>query len=119
MSRLSWLVLVFCVLILPVPASARKADPPTERSPYELRTVRVGNTFQCIRFKPASGESWILAEQKWQPMEESGPIPAGDYDITLVATDEAFTALRFDRKTGTAWLLRGRKWVRVQEPKET
>src|SRR5260370_19397942 len=117
MSRLSCVLLVSWVLAAPGPAPAQKAEPKAERPTYDLRMVRVGNTFQGIRFKPASGETWIIVGAKWEPLEESGPVPAGDYDITLVATEEAFSAFRFDRKTGSTWILKERKWVKLQEPK--
>jgi hypothetical protein len=117
MSRLSCF-LVCWALAGAGPVLGQKAEPKAERPTYELRMVRVGNTFQGIRFKPATGETWLIVGPKWEPLEESGPVPAGDYDITLVATEEAFSAFRFDRKAGTTWILKERKWVKLQEPKE-
>src|SRR5437764_2468389 len=106
MSRRSCVLLACWALAGAGPAPGQKSEPKAERPTYELRMARVGNTFQGIRFKPASGASWIVVGNKWEPIEESGPVPGGDYDVTIVGTEEAFTAFRFDRKTGATWMLK-------------
>ena len=100
------------------PAFARKAEPaPTpKRGDYELRIIRVGNTFQAVRFKVATGESWLIDRDKFDPIPETGPVAAGDYDVTLVTDDTNWMAFRIDRLTGATWQLRGNKWNKVKEP---
>jgi hypothetical protein len=96
------------------PAMAQKGEAPPKT--FDLRTVRVGDMFQAVRFRPATGESWRITNNRWERIAESGPVPAGDYDIVLVATETDYTALRFDRKTGAGWQLRDRRWIKVEEP---
>jgi hypothetical protein len=115
-------MLVLCVstavllLASPATALAQKVDVKPPPKNFEMRTVRVGNTFQGIRFKPATGETWLINGRMWDKIEETGAVPAGDYDIFMVATEQDFTAFRFDHLTGATWHLQNRKWVKVQEP---
>src|SRR5262245_40269148 len=92
------------------------AKPAPARKAYEVRTIRVGDTYQGIRFKPATGETWQLAGEKWQALAETAAVPAGDYDVILIPTEETFLGIRVDRTTGATWLLRNRKWAPVKEP---
>src|SRR5262245_61548436 len=100
-------------------ALAQKAEPGGEqkRKDYELRTIRVGKTFQGVRFKISTGESWIIDGDEYTKIPEAA-IPAGEYDVTLITDDSNWMAFRIDRLTGTTWLLRNNKWVKVKEPAE-
>lgn len=105
--------------LAPTPlAVAQKADPmpAQKRKEHELRIIRVGNTFQGVRFKTATGEAWMMVGDKFEKLAESGPVPAGDYDITLVTDDTNWMAFRIDHATGATWQLRNNKWVKVKEP---
>lgn len=122
MSRLLRVLLVcgVCLAVAGPAAPAEKdkpAPPPAAGKNYDLRTARVGNTLQAVRFKPATGQTWQLGAGGWEKIPETGKVPPGDYEVVLVATDTDFTALRFDRTTGATWHLKGRKWVAVPEPK--
>jgi hypothetical protein len=105
---------------LPQPAAAadKKPDPAPapKRGEYELRLIRVGNTFQGMRFKVGTGESWILAGEKYEKVPDAAALPAGEYDITLITDDTNWMAFRIDRLTGTTWQLKDRKWVKMTEP---
>ena len=85
---------------------------------YELRLIRVGNTFQAVRFKVRTGEAWTMSGDRYKPIPETGPVPAGDYDITLVTDDVNWMAFRIDRVSGATGQMRGNKWVPVKEPTE-
>jgi hypothetical protein len=100
------------------PARADKADAPpaTKTRDYELRIIRVGNTFQGVRFKVSTGESWSMEGDKWTAIPETGQVAAGDFDVTLVTDDTNWMAFRIDRLSGAAWQLRGNKWRKVKEP---
>jgi hypothetical protein len=78
----------------------------------------VGNTFQGIRFKVGTGESWTMATDRFEKVPETGPVPPGHYDINLVTDDSNWIAFRIDRRSGATWLLRGNKWLQVKEPEE-
>jgi hypothetical protein len=116
------LVLLGAALAAPLrqPAAAQKGEaaPAQKRADYELRIIRVGNTFQGVRFKVSSGEAWLMAGSKYEKIPETGPIPAGDYDIALITDDTNWMAFRIDRLTGATWQLRNNKWNKVKEPEE-
>ncbi len=95
------------------------ADPPAQKSKdYELRVIRVGDSYQAIRFKANTGESWFIDDEKFVKIPETGDVPAGDFDIKLITDDKDYIALRIDRTSGATWLLRNRKWSKIAEPKE-
>ena len=84
----------------------RAADekPAAPAKGYELRIVTHGDTYNGIRFKPTTGESWKILNGRWEKLDEAAAPPAGDYDITLIPA-EVLLAVRIDRATGTTWLL--------------
>ena len=86
------------------------------RKGYELRMLGVGNTYQGMRFKLATGETWQIAGGRWLKIPEAGPLPAGDYDVLLIPAGESFLAVRIDRSGGATWLFQARRWNRVGEP---
>jgi hypothetical protein len=90
-------------------------EAPVASKPYAMRLVRVGDSYQGVRFKPATGQTWQIVAGRWDPIAEDEVAPAGDYDVTLIATDKDFTAVRLERVTGATWLLQARKWNRVKE----
>ena len=100
------------------PAQKPAGAPAAKGKEYELRLVRVGNTFQSVRFKVRSGEAWTMNGDRYTKIPETGPVPAGDYDVTLVTDDTNWMAFRIDRVSGTTWQLRNNKWVPVKEPDE-
>jgi len=103
------------------PAFAQKKTDPQpdgKRKDYELRIIRVGNTFQGVRFKVSSGESWVMEGDKYEKIPEAAPVPAGEYDITLVTDDTNWMAFRIDRLSGATWQLRNNKWMKVKEPED-
>ena len=96
--------------------SGRAADEkPAAGKGYELRVVAHGDTYNGIRFKPATGESWKILNGRWEKLEEAAAPPAGDYDITVIPA-EILLAVRIDRATGACWLLTKGKWNPVKEP---
>ena len=98
------------------PSLGQGEKPPASKA-FEVRIIRVGESYQAIRFKVKTGESWTADGGKWLKIADAGPIPAGDYEVLLVATDKDFSAMRYDRVSGTSWLLRGGdKWVKMTEP---
>jgi hypothetical protein len=103
--------------LLPL-AAAQKPDPPPalKGKAYELRLIRLGNTFQALRFHARTGESWSMVGERYEKIPETGPVPAGDYDVTLVSDDMNWMAFRIDRVSGATWQLRGNRWNRVNEP---
>jgi hypothetical protein len=112
-------LLVFGVVRIawaPAAALGQKEEPVRKRSEYELRLIRVGNTFQGIRFKSTTGETWRMDGDRFEKIPESGPIPAGDYEVTLVTDDTNWMAFRIDRVSGATWQMRGNKWHKVKEP---
>jgi hypothetical protein len=109
------LAFAFLGVLFVVDAAAQQ---PADKDRYELRVIRVGNTFQGLRFKTQSGESWQLVVDKYEKIPETGPVAAGDFEITLVTDDNDWTAFRIDRKSGVTWQLKNRKWVKFKEPGE-
>ncbi len=86
------------------------------RPTYEMKILQIGDTYQGVRFKPATGEAWQLARDRWEALPESGPVPAGDYDVLMITAGDRLVVVRFDRATGGTWMLRSRKWSPFQEP---
>jgi hypothetical protein len=111
MRTLPTLVILAAVWVGP----ARADDKPTPGKGYELRVVTFGNTYHGIRFKPTTGESWMMLNGRWEKLDETAAPPAGDYDITIIPA-ETLLAVRIDRATGTTWLLNRKKWTAVKEP---
>jgi hypothetical protein len=94
-----------------------EAEPmPQPKGKFELRMIRVGKTFQAIRFNVTTGETWRMVGDKYEKVPETDAIPAGDYDVTLVTDDTEWMAFRIDRVSGTTWQMRGEKWHKVKEP---
>ncbi|MCI0461030.1 MAG: hypothetical protein L0Z62_29125 [Gemmataceae bacterium] len=121
MSRLflaGLLVLVVPYAWGPSPILAQKQEGPAAAKPreYELKIVRVGNTFQGLRYKVRTGESWMLSGDRYEKVPETTPVPAGDYEVTLITDDTNWMAFRIDRVSGATWQLRGNRWVRFKEP---
>jgi hypothetical protein len=90
-------------------------EKPAAGKGYELRIVAVGDTYNGIRFKPTTGESWKVLNGRWEKLEEAAAPPAGDYDVVLIPA-EVLLAVRIDRATGSCWLLTKGKWNPVKEP---
>jgi hypothetical protein len=112
-------LLGMAILAQPSAGQGEKPKPPPEKttSAFEVRIIRVGESYQAIRFKVKSGESWYANGGQWAKIADPEKIPAGSYEVLLVATEKDFSAMRFDRVTGTSWLLRGGdKWVKMTEP---
>jgi hypothetical protein len=99
-------------------AAAADPAPAAKKGDYEFRLIRVGNTFQGVRFKVATGESWYIDRDKYVAIAEAGPVATGDFDITLVTDDTNWMAFRIDRLSGATWQMRGNKWIKVKEPDE-
>lgn len=97
------------------PKPGLKIEPKMRRD-YELRIIRVGNTFQGLRFRNSTGESWMLVTDKFEKIPETGFVPAGDYEITLITDDNNWMAFRIDRLTGATWQLKNRQWNKMKEP---
>lgn len=97
-------------------ADARAADEkPAPAKGYELRIVAHGDTYNGIRFKPTTGESWKILNGRWEKLEEAAEPPAGDYDVVIIPA-QVLIAVRIDRATGSCWLLTKGKWNPVKEP---
>jgi hypothetical protein len=86
------------------------------RKPFEVRMLKLGDTYQGVRFKPATGETWQIRGDKWEKLAEGEAPPAGEYDVILIPAGEIFVALRLERATGATWLMAARKWNRIKEP---
>src|SRR5262249_8873879 len=78
---------------------------------FQLRIVRVGDTYQGLRFHSTTGEAWQIGGEQWRKVPEMDAPPAGEYDITVIPTDSGFIAVRFERVAGATWLLRNKQWV--------
>lgn len=102
-------------LALPAVLAAQEDKAPV-RKPFEVRLVRIGETYQGIRFKPATGEAWQIRGDKWDKLAEGEAPLAGDYDVILILADEKLLSLRVERATGATWLLGAGKWNRIKEP---
>src|SRR5262249_39083261 len=94
--RLAAMVCLACWLAAGTPAFAQKAEPAPAKAAkvYELRMIRVGDMYEAIRFKVATGESWLAEGGKWEKIPETGDVAAGDFEVTMVATEKDFVAMR-------------------------
>jgi hypothetical protein len=104
---------------IPEAVAAQKQEmPAAQKKGYELRIIRVGNTFQGIRFNVRTGESWTLSGDRFEKLPETTPVPAGEYEVTLITDDTNWMAFRIDRRTGATWQMRGNRWVQFKEPND-
>ncbi|WP_439629095.1 hypothetical protein [Gemmata sp.] len=101
-------------LALAAAPAARCDDRPAAKA-FELRSVGVGDTYKCVRFRPGTGEAWQLSDGRWEKLEEAAAPPAGDYDVLLIPAG-VLLAVRVDRATGATWLVQGGKWTPIKEP---
>ena len=97
---------------------AEKPVPAAQAKRFELRVIRVGNTFQSMRFNAVTGESWIMSVDKYEKVPEPARIPAGEYEVTLITDGTNWMAFRIDKLSGSTWQLRGNRWIKVKEPDE-
>jgi hypothetical protein len=95
---------------------AEKDKPAPGAKAFEMRLLRIGDTYQGLRFNTATGESWQINLEKWEKVPETEAPAVGEYQITLIAGENGFLALRLERTTGATWLLKERKWNRIKEP---
>ncbi len=79
------------------------------RKDYELRLFRAGRAFEGIRFRVSTGETWVMAGDRYEKVAEADAVPAGDYDVSLLADEDHSVVFRLDRFSGTTWLLKDRK----------
>lgn len=96
-------------------ASVAPCDDKPAAKAFELRTVGVGDTYKCVRFRPGTGEAWQLLDGQWEKLEEAAAPPAGDYDVFLIPAG-TLLAVRVERTTGATWLVQGGKWLPIKEP---
>jgi hypothetical protein len=69
---------------------------------YEVRHVRQGDQLHIVRFHTTTGMAWHLkgSTMEFEPLTESGPVPAGEYEVSVIAGEESWMAFRLDRKSG-------------------
>jgi hypothetical protein len=98
--------------------SAHSANVTQERGPFVVRVVKISgsNNFGVVRLNTKTGETSVVANQKWLKHEDATPIPEGDYDISILVTDSDAMTVRIDRATGSTWILRSKTWTKVEEP---
>ncbi len=87
--------------------------------PFKLQMVKIGNTYQGLKHKLATGETWQIFDDAWVKVVEPAPCPAGDYQITLIPSEMGFNAIRIERQTGATALMSSvkQKWLPVGEAK--
>src|SRR5262245_34287483 len=112
--------LVLCVCFVwaeSCPAQeAEKGKSEPASAPYKIELVKIGNTYQGLKYRPATGEAWQIVVDKWEKISEMANCPAGEYQITLIPDENGFQAIRMEILTGTTCLLRNRKWNPIKEP---
>jgi len=121
MRKLRLLVLTVALSLTPfwwtAGASTQSEGQPAAKSKkFELRIVRLRDTYQGFRFRPDTGESWQISKEGWIKMAEADPVPVAKYDLLLVTTEENLTVFRVDRASGHTWQLQARLWVKYDEP---
>jgi hypothetical protein len=97
------------------PAPAAGAAP---KKNFELKIIRVQNTFQAIRLKSSTGETWLVSKDHFERIPETGVLPAGAYDVQLITDDTNWMAFRIERVSGATWQLRGNRWIKIKEGEE-
>ncbi len=108
------------VIDLPARGQPQREQEEPRKKPYELRLIEHGDTSYGVRWKPDTGEAWVMEGGTWTKVEEKAPLPPGDYEVFLTKVKEHPIAIRFDHKTGTGWQMDDRKWLMMVEPnKET
>ena len=88
---------------------------------YELVVLETADSFEAIRYSPASGAAWRIDGDEWRLLEEDDPkavLPIGDYEVQAVlTTSDSMAVLRIDRRSGVCWYLSRDKWTLVEEGK--
>jgi hypothetical protein len=101
-----------------VAADPAATERPAPKKDFELKIIRVQNTFQAIRLKNSTGETWLISKDHFERIPEAGVLPAGAYDVQLITDDANWMAFRIERITGATWQLRGNRWIKIKEGEE-
>ncbi len=105
---------LFVSSLLAANTSARGAEPAVD--PFRVKLKLMGdNQMIAVRFKPATGETWMLQTGNWRRVLEVAAPPAGDYDVKLAVGINAWQAIRYDAKSGASWLLSSMQWQPIRE----
>jgi hypothetical protein len=106
----------------PKVAAAPLAEARNGRPVYELRTLHVGETYETIRFRVATGQAWLaipgINGNVWLAIRESDGFPSGDFEVQMTQTKPgSYTVLRIDQLSGSTWSMTAdRQWKIIGEP---
>ena len=71
-----------------------------------------------IRYNRFSGESWISADNSWQPLDEEFTPSISSYEVQLLRANgdvKGYVAARIDQNNGDAWWLNRNMWIKYQQ----
>ena len=106
------LVLVSLTAASSVLAASSQAEPK-----YQIATVVIGeDRWFAIRYDVASGKTWRMVEDKWEPMPDPSPLPAGRYEVRVIPLKNDWGGLRLEVLSGRAWQARDSAWVEITVP---
>lgn len=88
-------------------------------NPFLLATCYTARgKWKLIRYNRFSGESWISADNNWQPLNEEQAPEISSYEVQLLRANgdvKGYVAARIDQNTGDTWWLNSDTWVKYQQ----
>lgn len=88
-------------------------------NPFLLATCYTAKgKWKLIRYNRFSGESWISADNSWQPLNEELAPVISSYEVQLLRANgdvKGYVAARIDQNTGDTWWLNDDTWVKYQQ----
>ncbi|RRD00367.1 hypothetical protein [Amphritea balenae] len=87
--------------------------------PFKLATCYTAKgKWKLIRYNRFTGESWISADNSWQPLDEEFTPQLSSYEVQLLRANgdvKGYVAARIDQNTGDTWWLNNDTWVKYQQ----
>lgn len=112
-----------CIIML-LCISAGHATSEIESGTYAVVTVQMGtHSYDAIRWNRASGESYLLRNQAWQPIpetDEDTELPEGIYEVQFIPLQNDWGAIRINTETGESWTMAQGEWIPIaSDPEDT
>jgi hypothetical protein len=106
------LVLTSLTAVPSVSAAGSQAE-----AKYQIATAVIGEgRWFAIRYDVSSGKTWRMVEDKWEPMPDPSPLPAGRYEVYLLPLKNDWGGMRLEVLSGRAWQARESAWVEIAVP---
>ncbi len=80
---------------------------------WEIDSVVTNKGWVLIRYKTATGATWLAENGAWIELGDTTPLSSGNYALQLEPRDtdsKGYVAVRINKLTGDTWWLNDRTW---------